>query len=1131
MVAGAAYGADILTEDFATLTDTAVPAGWSTSKASDLDYVSEPYVGIAMPAYKFAATAQTLTTPAFATGAANLQFWAYGNSGSGSTLAVEGLVGGSWTPVDTVSIAQNDGTYNVTLPAATTQLRFTFTKVVNCALDDVVIQGTGEDPNLSAPATLVFGALAPGAAATQTLALANSGASNILHLTALAPASGDTAKFTVGALPASLAPGVSTNIRVVYAPGAVSGVAHSATFNLVSDDPSTPTNPIVFSGSTVGASLSVSNVQYSASGASPQVGNRVTVAGIATYADPYGYALSDAAGGPWSGIYVTDVYHRPDPGDHVRLNALVQESGALTVLSAVSDYQVLATGQTVPLTAIRGNQLTNEAYEGVLVRITNIVVRNTNWNGSRAYWQAGDSTANFLVGTRAPYRYVWSSNATLTAIRGLVFTNNFLSPRFDADFEGRPVFEYALRGLVMTPAGPRTNWTVHVRDDEILAVTNVAIPGVANVDTGGIIYPGLFDVHNHPAYNSFPTLMFNNFPYGHRDEWGESDSEYDAWKTKRTALRTAANDSTTDSVTKYGEILELMAGCVAIQGQSNADSEHTHPDVILYNVEQFPARTWNDIFPWTSTVSERTNLLAKIAGGSVNASIIHLCEGTDTVARAQFATWRDWGMLNETVAIIHGAALLRADFDQMAAVGAKLIWSPMSNMKLYAGTANVKAAKDAGVLVAISPDWTPSGCYNILEELGYAWQLNQTIFSNAFTAREMADMVTLNGAKCAGLDHRYGKIAVGYNAGLCVIEGDVADPYLALIHARPPQVLLTIVDGTPRYGEPALMTALGVAGESVTVKGRAKKLNIAVVHPFLEYSQHTFATIRTNLIAAHGSLTTTGELDRDELQFLDLSLIQGGHEDDVAPFRADSPLSGAPSTSVTYDQGSNLSLAFRYQDFWDNDTFITSLTHTISIAPARYSNLLVQTIATNRANTLANQTVPFTVGFQDMHTNYVFVFETRDAQGNVRTTVSTNTFKLVYHTGGDTDSDGLPNEWEIAYFGGFSNALAHGHGDADWMDNLQEYVANTLPNSAASVLSEDVLAPVPLSNGVWAVESPVPTFTNRIYDVWRTTNLLGQIAWTPLGLNLRGTAAGTAVVFRVTNTLDAATYRTGVKLP
>lgn len=1127
--------AQILTEGFATLTAVAPPSGWSSSVASDLAYSNAPYIGASSPAYKFKATGQTLTSPTFATGAAGLQFWAYGNGGAGSTIAVEGLVGGAWTALDSVSIAQNDGTYNVALNPQTTQLRFTFTKVVNCAFDDLVVQGatTTEDPNLSAPATLVFGSIAPGSAATQTLAIANTGASNTLLLTSFSFASGDAGKFAPGALPASLAPGVSTNIRVVYTPGAVTGVAHSATFNLVSSDPSTPTNPIVFSGSTVGASLTISNIQYSVSGASPQAGNRVTVTGIATYADPSGYAISDAGGGPWSGIYVSDVYRRPNPGDHVRLNALVQESGSLTQLTGVSNYVVLATNQTVPVTAIRGNQLGQEAYEGVLVRITNVVVRNTNWNNGRTFWQAGDGSSNFFVGTRAPYRYVWSSNATLTAIQGLVFTN-FLQPRFDADFDGRPMFEYALRGLVMTPDGPRTNWAVHVRDDVIVAVTNAAIPGVTNVATGGIIYPGLIDTHNHPGWNSFPTLMFNNYPYGHRDEWGEDDAEYSAWKSKRTSVLThsAVVDSNTAVVTKYAECLELMAGCIAIQGQSGPDPEHGHPNMILYNIEEFPSRVYANIFPWRmSNATTRSTLLAKIEGGAFNAAMIHLCEGVDDAARSQFAIWTNWGMLNSAVTIIHGAALKPEDFSAMAAVGAKLVWSPMSNMRLYAGTANIKAAKDAGVTIGLAPDWTPSGCYNLLEELGYAWDLNTTIFSNAFTAREMCDMVTINNAKCAGLDHRYGKIAVGYNAGLCVIEGDLADPYMALIRARPPNVLLTIVDGTPRYGEPALMSALGVTGESVTVKGRTKRMNIAFVHPFLEYSQRTFAQLRSALQTGHAPLTTTATLNRDELQFMDLHLLQGDGGDDVPPFRADSPLSGAPSTTVTNDVGGNLSLAFRYQDFWDNDTFITNLTHTISIAPARYSNLFVQTIATNRANTIANQTVPFTVGFRDMHTNYVFVFETRDARGNLRTTVSTNVFKVKPYAGGDTDGDGLPNEWEIAYFGGFSNALAHGNLDGDWLNNLQEYVANTLPNNSGSVLSEDVPEPLPLDNGVWQLQSPVPTFTNRLYDVWRTTNLLGQIVWTPLGLNVRGTAAGTAVVFRVTNALDAATYRTGVKLP
>lgn len=133
-------GGTLLSEAFATLTATVPPTGWTSSLNSDLTYVSSPYFGEASPSYKFHTTGQTLTSPTFVTGATNLQFWAYGNGNSGSTLAVSGLVNSVWTLVDTVSIAQNGATYNVALNSQTTQIKFRFTKVVNVALDDVIVQ-------------------------------------------------------------------------------------------------------------------------------------------------------------------------------------------------------------------------------------------------------------------------------------------------------------------------------------------------------------------------------------------------------------------------------------------------------------------------------------------------------------------------------------------------------------------------------------------------------------------------------------------------------------------------------------------------------------------------------------------------------------------------------------------------------------------------------------------------------------------------------------------------------------------------------------------------------------------------------------------------------------------------------
>ena len=151
---GGGTGGTLLSEGFDTLTDATPPAGWTSSRNSGLDYVSSPYYGAAAPSYKFSTSGQTLTSPTFATGATNLQFWSYGNGGSGSTIAVSGLVSGAWVLIDTKTIAVSGATYQVTLDPQTTQLKFAFTKDVNCAMDDVLVTGAGTGGSLVADATL-----------------------------------------------------------------------------------------------------------------------------------------------------------------------------------------------------------------------------------------------------------------------------------------------------------------------------------------------------------------------------------------------------------------------------------------------------------------------------------------------------------------------------------------------------------------------------------------------------------------------------------------------------------------------------------------------------------------------------------------------------------------------------------------------------------------------------------------------------------------------------------------------------------------------------------------------------------------------------------------------------------------
>ncbi|MGE4490372.1 MAG: hypothetical protein AB7E95_12600, partial [Kiritimatiellales bacterium] len=87
----------------------------------------------------------------------------------------------------------------------------------------------------------------------------------------------------------------------------------------------------------------------------------------------------------------------------------------------------------------------------------------------------------------------------------------------------------------------------------------------------------------------------------------------------------------------------------------------------------------------------------------------------------------------------------------------------------------------------------------------------------------------------------------------------------------------------------------------------------------------------------------------------------------------------------------------------------------------------------------------------------------------------------------DADYDGLPNTWEIEFFGGATNAVADTDSDGDGFSNLQEYISGFNPTSSASFfqLTDSTTG----TNGFivsWIAVS------GRVYSVNWTTNLLSN---------------------------------------
>ncbi|MDD3869759.1 MAG: hypothetical protein PHN58_04865, partial [Candidatus Cloacimonetes bacterium] len=131
------------------------------------------------------------------------------------------------------------------------------------------------------------------------------------------------------------------------------------------------------------------DIQYNPEGGSnsPYLDQVVTVQGIVsgisfysgTSVNSYGFFIADAAGGPWSGLYIYNQTYHPNLGDLVQITGTVNEYYGLTEISQLTSFQVLSHDNPLPEPAeINSGALNNlssgEQWESVLVKVLNVSV-------------------------------------------------------------------------------------------------------------------------------------------------------------------------------------------------------------------------------------------------------------------------------------------------------------------------------------------------------------------------------------------------------------------------------------------------------------------------------------------------------------------------------------------------------------------------------------------------------------------------------------------------------------------------------------------------------------------------------------------------------------------------------------
>jgi 5-methylthioadenosine/S-adenosylhomocysteine deaminase len=371
----------------------------------------------------------------------------------------------------------------------------------------------------------------------------------------------------------------------------------------------------------------------------------------------------------------------------------------------------------------------------------------------------------------------------------------------------------------------------------------------ARLETKGVIYPGLIDLHNHIAYNclSLWASPTRKEPWERRDQWPDDDS----YKPEVSLPTTALCEIAGEAVLKYVETKAVIGGTTAVQGSAKVPH---YQGWLVRNVEK---ETFKGAKKTTRQsvrkIQKRPDLEPfRKAMDDGRGFIYHLSEGTHPSLVEEYELLRDADCLKPRLVAVHATALGDEQLGEWGIPGrdrGTIVWSPFSNLWLYGKTTAVAKARDAGVRVCLGTDWSPSGSKNLLGELKVADLVNKHDLEGAFDDEELCRMATSNPADALGWDDRLGRLKQGLHGDVLVTTDRSPDPYRNLIEAVERDVLFVAINGYPFYGTTALIRAARAEhAEGIRVGAMGRR--IVLVYPGVPNATMTWAQVRAELESA-----------------------------------------------------------------------------------------------------------------------------------------------------------------------------------------------------------------------------------------------------------------------------------------
>lgn len=376
---------------------------------------------------------------------------------------------------------------------------------------------------------------------------------------------------------------------------------------------------------------------------------------------------------------------------------------------------------------------------------------------------------------------------------------------------------YILLGRIVTMRAPGEviqDGRIVIKDGQIRAVLNADEPlpeAFANapvIDTKGTIFPGLIDLHNHFVYNVLPLWVVPK-RYSNRSQWPRH-VEYKSRVSMPIKDVLTRSGILSGALLRYVEAKALIGGATTGQGILTSTKGGRQA---FYGAMRNVEVTRDDRLPEAGTrVPDLATAEKQIEDfrsklQNLTAYFYHLAEGIDDSARQHFLNLQENQLVAPSLVGIHALGLNPRDLEYLAARGAKIVWSPFSNLLLYGQTLDLRAVKDSGVPFGIGCDWSPTGSKNLLQELKVA-SFENARQGSPFTDFELVSGVTSQPAAALGWDKYLGVIKVRAMADFLVLAGQDGDPLEQLLKATEANVRLVTIHGIPRYGDFDLLSAV-----------------------------------------------------------------------------------------------------------------------------------------------------------------------------------------------------------------------------------------------------------------------------------------------------------------------------------